>query len=183
MVRIKTIFFILLITSCTSQIETTQIVSENSYDITDRVSVINQDSLKNEITYYANGNKKSEINYLEDERHFIYKDYYPNGQLKKQGEQGVFESCGMLVNDELLYDSTGYLIEKKSYFHYLEDENDGCHGTQTIISDTIYYPSGRILATQKYKTCYDCEEYPCGVWIEYDINGVEVKKVDYGECE
>jgi len=145
--KLFSIIIIIIAISCTSQNENIQPHSENSFETINEITNTQEDSLKNEITYYSNGHIKSKIDYLEDENHFIYKDYYSNGQLKLQGEQGDFNTCGIAVNDEFHYDSLGFLIEKKSYYHYLIDKNDGCHATQTIISDTLYYSSGRILAT------------------------------------
>ena len=99
LMKFFTIITIILTISCASQNEDIQSYSENKFKTKNEVVINQEDSIKNEITYYSNGNIQSEIDYLGDKNHFIYKDYYSNGQLKQQGEQGDFNTCGIAVNN------------------------------------------------------------------------------------
>lgn len=111
------------------------------------------------------------------------KTFFKNGKLKQLSLQGYVNSCGIQVGDELNFDKLGNVVLKRSFKHFLPKEVFGCHNIWIIISDTFYHTNGIISELRKTKTCYECEEYPCGKWIYYNSNGEVLKSENYESCD
>lgn len=88
------------------------------------------------ITYWKNGNKMEEANYISDKAYGIYKLYYENGQLKQDANM----KNGLLEGFCKTYYENGAV---KFEGNYLKDKPDGeCKG---------YYQSGTLKYIEIYK--------------------------------
>ena len=112
---------------------------------------------------------------------FEYTMYHKNGNRQLTGEQGRISGCAIPVGDELHFDTSGTLIQKITYDHFIE-EPESCHQIGTVKSFTNYYQNRIIKKSGKIETCYECEECPCGKWLFYDEDGNLERTENYGDC-
>lgn len=133
--------------------------------------------------YYPNGNVSHVVVGPSpdfDSKHYYY---YMNGQLARVSEQGIPFGCGNTVGEELNYDSTGILLSKTEFDHFLPDSAYGCHDTRTIMTTTEYYPNKKPQLIKQMVTAYEAGvECPCGTWEYYDESGSLIKTGKYPPC-
>ncbi|MGY6649356.1 hypothetical protein [Wenyingzhuangia sp. IMCC45574] len=134
-------------------------------------------------TSYESGEIHGRYFYKErNEFNYVYEEFYDNGILKTTFELGLFNGCGIQTGIELVLNRNGALKQKKEFKHNLENV-ENCHSIKTIVSVTDYRSWGYVKEQRFFKTCYECDESPCGKWIKKDKEGLIVEIVDYGDCD
>lgn len=131
--------------------------------------------------YYPGGELEEEIEYDEHGAGFRYTFYYPNGNIKMSGEQGEMQGCLIAQGNELYFDSTGTLVQKIAYEHFLPDL-ETCHEIRTVKAIEKYYSNGSLSESGNMETCYECDECPCGDWKFYNVQGKLTRSENHGDC-
>ncbi len=134
--------------------------------------------------YYPNGAIRHVVAGPSADFDAVHYEYYMNGQLKEKRQQGTSFGCGNAVGEELHYDSTGILLSKTEFDHFLPDSAYGCHDTRTIMTTTEYYPNKKPQLIKRMVTAYEAGiECPCGTWEYYNESGLLIKTVKYSACK
>lgn len=134
-----------------------------------------------QILEYEDGSIRQIREYESSLLQFSYSKYHPNGKLAETGRQGNFAGCGILEGIRSVYDENGVLSETEEHEHFLR-EGMGCSYMDIVITINEYYATGKLRLEKKIETCYQCDECPCGLEIQYDKQGNEVQRTDHGDC-
>lgn len=136
---------------------------------------------KKERFYYPGGELKMEFDYDKNGSEYTFKEFYKNGQLKSKGEQGELGGCGIQVGKEYHYTEDGKLAQQR-IFNNLLDANESCHDIRTIIQQIDYQPNKKVAKVSWIKTCYECDQYPCGEHKTYNAKGELIRTERFGNC-
>lgn len=143
-------------------------------------STIQNDAI--EKYFYSSGELQVEIEYDETGIGYTHKEFYKNGQLKSLSEQGEMDGCGIQVGEELNYNEGGLLIQKKTFLN-LSYSSGNCHDIKIIIKVVDYNINGTILKTSSLKSCYECNQCPCGVDSIYNTQGDLIETIKHSDCD
>lgn len=96
--------------------------------------------------------------------------YHKNGSIKTITHQGFYNSCGVPIGTDSIYNNTGGLIKTITYQHTLLN-GKSCHDLSTKSTVILYYKNGKPKEEQHYVSCYECEPAATGTWRWYNQRG------------
>ena len=140
---------------------------------------------KDSIVYYPNGVIKEKRVY-HNTSHKVYTAYEYNqkGILVHQYTQGYTRNgaAGTVVDKEYYWDDKAALVAEVSHW----DEGGGESLAELGLFEKwmYYYPNGKRKAVLYKRGGY--ESYagePCGVWVLYNAEGKEIKRISLHQCE